>query len=75
MDAKVACKYDKPVWQDFDGKECNEAGAYGCKVTHDLTHPEMCVVMDKVGGNTSQKGDGHIGGELFVCGKGMVPQK
>ena len=33
-----------------------------CKVTHYLTHPEMCIVMDEVGGNTSQKGDGNIGG-------------
>ena len=34
----------------------------------------MCVVTDKVGGNTSQKGDRHIGGELLVCTKEMVPQ-
>jgi len=32
-------------------------------------------VMDEVGGNTSQKGDGHIGGKLLVCAKGMIPQK
>ena len=31
--------------------------------------------MDEVGGNTSQKGDGHIGGELLVCAKGMIPKK
>ena len=29
--------------------------------------------MDEVGGNTSQKGDGHIGGKLLVCARGMVP--
>ena len=28
-------------------------------------------MMDEVGGGTSQKGDGHIGGKLKVCGKGM----
>ena len=31
--------------------------------------------MDEVGGNTSQKGNGHIGGKLLVCAKGMIPQE
>ena len=74
-DAKVATPYDAPMWQDYDGNPCLEKDAFGCKVTHNLTHPEMCVVMDEVGGNTSQKGDGHIGGELLVCAKGMIPKK
>ena len=75
IDAKVASIYDDPMWQDSDGNPCSESESFGCKVTHNLTHPEMCIVMDEVGGNTSQKGDGHIGGELLVCGKGMIPQK
>ena len=25
----------------------NQATAFGCKVTHDLTHPEICFVMDE----------------------------
>ena len=75
VDANVASIYEDPMWQDCDGTRCNESNSFGCKVTHNLTHPEMCIVMDEVGGNTSQKGDGHIGGELLVCGKGMIPQK
>ena len=75
VDAKLATPYNEPMWQDSDGTFCTESSSLGCKVTHDFAHPEMCVVMDEVGGNTSQKGDGHIGGELLVCGKGMVPQK
>ena len=74
-DAKVATPYAAPMWQDRDGNPCLEKDVFGCKVTHNLTHPEMCVVMDEVGGNTSQKGDGHIGGELLVCAKGMIPKK
>ena len=35
----------------------------------------MCIVMDEVGGNTSQKENGHIWGELLVCGKGMILHK
>ena len=60
---------------DRSGKIVDEEDAVGCKVTHDLLKPEMCIVMDEVGGNTSQKGDGNIGGELKVCAQGMVPQQ
>ena len=35
----------------------------------------MCIVIDEVGGNTSQKGDGHAGGKLLIHAKGMVPQQ
>ena len=74
-EAGVAVKYDTPQWQNANGDICEEEDSVGCMVTHDLTHPEMCIVMDEVGGNTSQKGDGNNGGELHVCAKGMVPQQ
>ena len=74
-EAGVAVKLDTPVWQDEHGSPCPESSAFGCKVTHTLTHPEMCFVMDEVGGNISQKGDGHEGGKLLVCEKGVDPQK
>ena len=60
-EAGVARKLETPEWQNRAGDRCGEAEAVGYKVTHDLTHPEMCVVMDEVGSNTSQKGDGRIG--------------
>ena len=34
----------------------------------------MCIVMDEVEDNTSQKGYGDNGGESYVCGKNMTPQ-
>ena len=34
----------------------------------------MCLVVDKVGSNSSQRGDGHIGGQKYQCEKGMIPQ-
>ena len=74
-EAKVAVKLDEPVWMDESGSIVDEEHATGCKVTHDLVRPEMCIVMDEVGGNTSQKGDGNNGGELKVCATGMVPQQ
>ena len=74
VEAKVAVELPDPVWMNNDGVEVCEDDSTGCKVTHDLTHPEMCIVMDEVGGNISQKGDGNKGGERYITGKGMVPQ-
>jgi hypothetical protein len=47
----------------------DENQAYGCKVKTRLTRPDMCIVMDEVGANTSQLKDGHIGGTRYVVGK------
>jgi hypothetical protein len=30
-------------------------------------------MADEVGGDTSQKGDGHVGGVKFLCAPGIVP--
>ena len=35
----------------------------------------MCIVMDEVCNSTSQKGDGTIGGEKFVCANGTYPKE
>jgi len=72
VEAKVSIELPDPVWMNDDGKGVLEEEATGCKVTHDLEHPEMCIVMDEVGGSISQKGDGNKGGETYVCAKGMV---
>ena len=51
----------------------NEPGNFKCN--YQLTHPEMCLVVDKVGANNlNQKDDGHIGGQNFMCEVGSVPQ-
>ena len=75
VDAKVAVERDSPAWMDRTGNVVEESEAFGCKVTHDIIHPEYVLVMDEVGGNTSQKGDGHVGGELMVCEAGKTPQR
>ena len=76
VDAGVAIKLDAPVWMNKEGEIVkNEEDAFGCKVSHQITRPEMCIVGDEVGGNISMKGDGHAGGQLFVCEKGTIPQK
>ena len=59
---------------DRDGKECQPIEAFGCKVSHSIKHPDMCIVGDEVGGNTSQKGDGYIGVTLHLCKRNLTPQ-
>ena len=34
----------------------------------------MCIVGDEVGGNSSHKGDGHIGGTLHLWERNFTPQ-
>ena len=74
-EAKVAELLASPQWMDKEGKIVEESEAYGCKATHRLNHPEYCVVLDEVGGNINMKGDGHIGGETYLCEPGVIPQQ
>ena len=73
--AGVAVMLPEPVWMNAKGEHVEEGDAFGCKVTLDITKPEMCVVADEVGGNTSQKDDGKIGGERWLCSPGTIPQR
>ena len=66
IEAGVAMRLDEPVWMDEWGEMCEEKNAYGCKTDLKITNPEMCIVADEVGANTSQKGDGRVGGQK-VC--------
>ena len=74
--AKVASKFEEPQWMDRDGKVLDrEDTSFGCKVTHNILRPDLILVMDEVGSDTSQKGDGAIGGEKVVCEKGTTPKE
>ena len=44
------------------------------KTKYHLKHPEMCLVVDEVGCNISQRGDGHVRGTKFCCEIGSIPQ-
>lgn len=79
-EALIACglaeKLDKPAWMDINGNIVErQEDAYGQKCTIKITHPEYCLVGDEVGSNTSQKGDGHVGGKKYVCQKNCVPRR
>ena len=75
VDAGVAVKLDDPVWMNRAGKECSEEEAFGCKVTHKIIRPDMCICGDEVGGNLSMKGDGNEGGKLLLGERGCVAQE
>ena len=60
FDTSVAEKLYSRAWVNRDGEECQHIEAFGCEVTHRIKHPDICIVDDEVGGNSSQKNDGHI---------------
>ena len=73
--AGVAVRLNEPVWMDAEGNHVDEGDAAGCKVNIDIIKPEMCIVADEVGGNTSQKDDGKIGVERWLTELGTIPQR
>jgi len=74
VDCGVASKLDHPVFMDRNGSIVSKNDAYGIKVTHSIDHPDYYMVVDEVGSNLSQKGDGHIRGHKYICERGCVPQ-
>ena len=52
-----------------------EEQAFGFQVTHDITNPDYCLVVDEVVGNINQKGDGNVGGQLQLYKVGTTPQQ
>ena len=71
VEAKIAVELPDPIWMNDYGEEVPEEDAIGYNVTHNLKHPEMCIMMDEVGGNISQKVDGNKGSEMYICTKGI----
>ena len=75
LECKVASKRMHPVYETADGTPATEwKDVFGIPCTHKIDHPEMCLVVDEVGSDLSQKGDGHIGGSKYACERGTVPQ-
>ena len=73
--AGVAKRLEEPMWADKEGNETEESKAHERKVTHVLTRPVMVIFVDEVGGNTSQEGDGAIGGQKKIVPRGTVPKE
>ena len=75
VQSKLATCLNVPVFMDKEDNIVDEDKKYGRKVTHKFTHPELVLVFDETGGNTSQEKDGRRGNQKFVCGRGFTPQR
>ena len=69
-ESKIAERIPQPVWMNLEAKEVtNEMDADGCKVTINITRPDMALVLDECGCNLSQEGDsGNRSSQLVVGG-------
>ena len=47
---------------------------FGLRFFHKTDHLEICLVVNEVGSDLSQKGDRHIGGTRYACEKGIHAQ-
>ena len=75
VQCKVASKEDQPVYKTDDDEIVTDLKEkFGLPCIHKIDHPKMCLVVDEVGSDLSQKGDGHIGGVKYVFKKGTIPQ-
>ena len=73
VECDVTSKIDNPVYMDCLGNPTVKSEGLWCKYTYRIVHPDMCLVVDKVGSKLSEKGDGHIRGQKFVCGMSTIP--
>ena len=75
IDARVADKFSSPVYMNSKGDIVdNVQESFGCKVTTSLNLPELCIVMDEVGGDLNMLNDGHSGGAKYLARKGDTPK-
>ena len=49
------------ICMDIHGKVVLVKDVFGCKLTHHITHPDMYLLVDEVGGNTNQQGGSYFG--------------
>ena len=49
VETGVTVELNKATWMDRAGSKCSEAIDYGCKVTHKIIRPDMCICGDECG--------------------------
>ena len=59
---------------DQFGNTVDEEDQFGMKQNIRITHPSYIMFADESGFSTSQKKDGHVGGQKFVVESGTFPQ-
>ncbi len=77
VECGVALVLPEPVYMNRYGDDTttNMIEASWLLCTHKIIHPDMCLVVDEVGSNFSQKGDSHVGGRKVMCEKHCTPQE
>jgi hypothetical protein len=73
VDAKVAIA-TLPYFTDARGNTVDEAECYGHVQNIKITKPDSILMADESGFSTSQKKDGHVGGQHMVVENETVPQ-
>ena len=74
IDCGLTIKLLNPQLQDRQGRLCaSQSDSFGCRVTANITRPDIIFVADEVGGNIFQREDGPKGGEKLLCQKGCAP--
>jgi hypothetical protein len=67
VEAGVAEKLETEIMFDKNGEETQDKKhMVGRPTKFRLLHPESVLFVDETGCNTNMKGDGHVGGELFM---------
>jgi hypothetical protein len=73
--AGVARRLEETILVDKEQKETEQENVFGQRATHLLTRPDFVIFVDEVGSNVSQEGDGAVGGERKIVGRGSVPRE
>jgi hypothetical protein len=74
-EAGISENLDEAVRRDKDSNiVVTQAEVYGRNTQYSLLHPEYLVMVDEVGENISQKGDGNAGGKKFMNASDMRAQ-
>ena len=74
VDANIAIELAEHTFTDQYGNTTDEEGRFGLKQDIRVIHPSYILFADESGFSTSQKKDGHVGGQKFVVESGTVPQ-
>ena len=75
IDTSIAKLLEEHMWKDCFGRNCEEKKSFGHEVSIDIDCPDYFLAADEVGGSTSQKGNGHQGGNFLLCEKGTAPKR
>ncbi len=75
VDDCAAVTLQNPIFTDINEKpKDDETKRFGLKQNIKITKPEWILFANESGFNTSQKKDGHVGGQKFVIERGATPQ-